>query len=311
MIKLTNNTKSPIWHEASKLSTTHSVKPHVVSAVANVLSIDVEDWFHGMRFDPADWPNYESRLHVGMDVLLELLDKHDVKATFFVLAPLAEQFPQMMRRLVKQGHEIGTHGMSHRPIFEQTPVEFRRELRQSIEILQDVTGEPIYGHRAPFFSITEQSLWALDVLADCGIRYDSSIFPVHNSRYGIPDAPRNPYQHGNGIYELPIATLGIGPHNLPIGGGFYGRFFPAWLLERGVRQLNAAGHPAMLYLHPWELDPDHPMIAGNVSRLYRFTHYYRLDKMAAQLDRLLSSFQFATACQVVQSSLQQRTVASV
>ncbi len=268
----------------------------------NVLTIDVEEWFHGMKYAPSRWSQLESRLQVGMEVILQLLDKHLVKATFFVLAPLARQYPCLMRQLVAAGHEIGTHGMWHRPIYTLTPATFHEELCTSIAILQSITGQRVVGHRAPYFSITDESLWAFDVLMEAGIIYDSSIFPVRNSRYGIPSASRRLHKLSNGLRELPIATWRILGQNLPTGGGFYGRFFPVSMLAAGIRQLNSIGQPAVIYFHPWEFDPAHPVVTGNLKRLYRFTHYHRLHATAAVLDKLLTDFPFGTARAAIQSS---------
>ena len=260
--------------------------------MTNILTIDVEEWFHALLVRPSRWSEHASCLLAGMETLLALLDAHDVRATFFVLAPLARDYPELIRQLAANGHEIGTHGMSHQAIYNMTPAEFQAELCDSIALLEDVTGESVLGHRAPFFSISADCAWAFDVLAEAGLRYDSSVFPVHNSRYGIPNAQRIPHCLANGLHEFPLATWRLLRMNLPTGGGFYGRFFPAPLLAAGIRQLNRAGHPAVIYFHPWEFDPAHPVGPGEVSRLYRFTHYYRLGATKRTLDYLLKRFRF-------------------
>lgn len=260
--------------------------------INNIFSIDVEEWFHGLVSDPARWSQFPSRLRIGLDVVLELLAAYRAKATFFVLAPLAQQYPGLIRELVDLGHEIGTHGLWHIPIYNQTPAQYKRELQRSIAILEDISGRPILGHRAPFFSVTEKNLWAFEVMVDSGLIYDSSIFPIFNTRYGIPGASRWPTVLSNGLLEFPLATWRIGRLNVPVAGGFYGRFFPNGLLKKGVRQLNQNGYPAVIYFHPWEFDPHHPVVGGDP--LYRFTHYHRLERTARTLEQMLQEFRFTS-----------------
>jgi polysaccharide deacetylase family protein (PEP-CTERM system associated) len=268
--------------------------------IVNALTFDVEDWFHGMRFAPSEWVRFEDRLRVGMDVILKLLDRYQTQATFFVLAPLAEKHPDLIRMLAAEGHEIGTHGMSHQPVYEQGRAVFSAELHQSIDILQAISGQPVIGHRAPFFSITAACRWAFDVLHAAGIQYDSSINPVRNTRYGNAAAPRTAHQLDCGLLELPIATLRWCNHNIPAGGGFYARCFPIALMRQAIYQLNALHQPAVLYFHPWEFDPQHPVIRGNISPLYRFTHYHNLHGTQRKLNTLLHDFRFGTVQQAFQ-----------
>lgn len=262
--------------------------------VLNVLSFDLEEWFHGLRV--ADPERYESRFTIGVERILAILDQFDVKATFFVLASLAGSHKRLLRYIADRGHEIGSHGLYHVPIYEQSPAQFRQELERSVGTLEDIIGERVQGYRAPFFSITPRTLWALDVAADIGLVYDASIFPVMNPRYGVPAAPRFPHWLTNGLLEFPISTLRLEPIglNIPFSGGFYARFWGAQAVQWGIRRLNAHRQPALVYFHPWELDPEQPRICSPaVSSLYHFTHYHRLNATWAILHAILANFRFA------------------
>jgi len=260
--------------------------------IQNMLSFDVEDWFHGLAYQTGDWHHYEDRLAEGLAVVLEILAEFKTKATFFILGPLAQSHPYLIQRIAKAGHEIGTHGWSHKPLYQQTALAIKTELYQSLHCLADITGQSIRGHRAAFFSITTQNQWALSLLAEMGLSYDSSIFPIYNRRYGIPQAPRFPYRLPSGLLELPISTLRLAGVNLPFSGGAYARLLPYRLIKWGIRRLNQQGQPAIVYFHPWEFDPHHPRLSGTVSPLYRFTHYYNLQSSANKLQALLKTFNF-------------------
>src|SRR5262245_39562594 len=202
----------------------------------NVFSVDVEDWYQGLEIDMDDWSGFAPRIERGLGVLLDLLDEAGVQATFFVLGWQAERTPEWVPRIAGRGHEIACHGHTHRFVYRLTPAAFRAELRRSIDVLQQQAGRRVIGYRAPYFSITGDSLWALDILIEEGIRYDSSIFPTLNYRYGIPGADRSPSwistPSGGALYEIPLSTVRIpGPRsrrgiNLPLGGGGYFRLYP-------------------------------------------------------------------------------------
>ncbi len=263
--------------------------------VTNALTVDFEDWYQGIEIPHTDWEGFEDRIGHGSRRLLDLLAAAGVRATFFVLGVVADRHPEWVREIARAGHEVGTHGWSHTLIYQMTPETFREELRRSIDLLQDLTGVAVVGHRAPFFSITKRSLWALEILGECGIRYDSSIFPVLNYRYGIEDAPRWPYQADAGkagsISEFPITTCKVLGKNLPVAGGAYFRIFPYLLTRTAFRAINRAGHPAVFYIHPWELDPDHPRIP--LPRRIAATHYANLGATEPRMRQLLSDFAFA------------------
>ena len=219
----------------------------------NALTIDFEDWYQGLEIPYEKWDGFEDRIDFIGNKLLNILGETDTKATFFILGYIAEKHPEIVKQIEAEGHEIATHGFSHTLIYNQTPEVFRAEMIRAIGFLQDLTGEKVIGHRAPFFSITKDSLWALDVLGELGIRYDSSIFPVLNYRYGIAGAPRFPYQIKRENYEFtefPVSTLKFGKLTLPIAGGAYFRIYPYHLSKQFLKAVNRQGHPFTFYLHP-------------------------------------------------------------
>ncbi|MGH8603944.1 MAG: XrtA system polysaccharide deacetylase [Gammaproteobacteria bacterium] len=266
----------------------------------NALTIDVEDYFHVEAFseviDRQQWPDYPSRVEKNTLLILDLLGTKNVKATFFVLGWVAKRFPALIREIAQQGHEVASHGLSHRLVYTQTPQEFRSETRESKEILEDLAQQPVIGYRAATYSITKSSLWALDILAEEGFRYDSSIFPVRHDKYGIPHAKTTPHtlktENGNSLIEYPLSVLPLAGFNVPIAGGGYFRFFPYRLTKWALTQLNRDGDPFVFYLHPWELDPDQPRIR-NATALSQFRHYLNLDKCLDRLVKLIDDFSFA------------------
>lgn len=259
----------------------------------NALTIDLEDWYQGLQIPMDSWSPYEDRVVRATEKLLGVLAEADTKATFFTLGAVAERHPELVRRVAAAGHEIATHGYSHSLVYELEPRQFRDELRRSVQSLEDLSGQPVLGHRAPFFSITRRSLWALEILAEEGIRYDTSIFPVRNWRYGIEDAPRWPYKplDGQQLIEFPMSTLRIRSRNVPMTGGAYFRIYPYGLSRRLLRAASRHGRPAVFYLHPWELDPDHPRIP--LPRRIGLTHYFNLAATEKRFRKLLREFRFA------------------
>jgi polysaccharide deacetylase family protein (PEP-CTERM system associated) len=268
--------------------------------VINALTIDFEDWYQGIEIPHTQWDGFEDRMAAASERLLRLLREAKVRATFFVLGRVAERHPDLVRAIAAEGHEIGTHGWSHTLIYQQEPEEFRQELRHSVELLRRLTGAPVLGHRAPFFSITPRSLWALDILKENGIRYDSSVFPVHNYRYGIPGAPRWPHTlegPGAGLREFPLSTLELAGRTLPVAGGAYFRIYPYAFTRWAYRRINREGRAFTFYLHPWELDPQHPRIP--LPRRIALTHYFNLSATEPRLRRLLADFRFAPMGEVL------------
>jgi polysaccharide deacetylase family protein (PEP-CTERM system associated) len=270
------------------------------ASTVNALTIDFEDWYQGLEIPHSDWDGFEDRIGRSGRHLLEILAAAGARATFFVLGYVAERHPELVREIREAGHEIGTHGYSHTLIYRQTPELFKQELTRAVGALQDITGEKPLGHRAPFFSITRQSLWALDILAELGLRYDSSIFPVKNYRYGIEDAPRWPYSlqaGGAPLYEFPITTWRVFGVNVPVSGGAYFRIYPYAFTRAALRAAAAGGQPMVFYLHPWEIDPEHPRIP--LPRRIAATHYFNLGATEGRLKRLLRDFRFAPMSEVL------------
>jgi polysaccharide deacetylase family protein (PEP-CTERM system associated) len=272
----------------------------------NALTFDVEEYFHAEAFArvlrPEEWPTLESRVTRATERLLDILDRDRVRATFFVLGWVAERHPSLVREIASLGHEIACHGYGHRMIQHLTRQEFELDVTRAKRALEDATGRAVLGYRAPTFSIMRETLWSLDVLAEAGFRYDSSIFPVVHDRYGISDAPRFPHRlrapNGCEITEFPMSTVEILGRRLPVAGGGYFRLFPYELTRRAITRINARdGRPAMVYLHPWEIDPDQPRLP--VGPLTRFRHLVNVGRTEARLTRLLSDFSFAPAAEVL------------
>ena len=263
----------------------------------NALTVDVEDYFHVQAFAgvvrQTDWERYPSRVEQNTYRLLELFSSKRVRATFFVLGWVAERFPGLVQAIGKAGHRIGCHGYAHQVIYESNDVDFRNDVRRAKQIIEDITGTRIISYRAPSYSITAETLWAVEVLGEEGFEYDSSIFPVRHDNYGIPDAPRFPYikrlKCGRQINEFPPSTLRFLGNNIPIAGGGYLRLFPYKLTAWAINYLNKTERqPAMVYLHPWEIDPDQPRISA--SWLSRFRHYKNLDSTETKCQKLLDAF---------------------
>jgi polysaccharide deacetylase family protein (PEP-CTERM system associated) len=276
-------------------------------SVVNALTIDLEDWYQVSNLDRylgrELWDQCPSRLEGTTYRLLALLDQAKVKATFFVLGWNAERCASLVREIATRGHEVALHGYHHALIYEQTPVQFAWEVARCCDLLAEITGERPAGFRAASFSVVRQSLWALDVLHEHGLRYDSSIFPVRHGRYGIPGSPRFPYRivlEGGAITELPISTLAWAGRCVGFSGGAYLRLLPYALVRWGIKRLNGMGQPAVVYLHPWEIDPEQPRVNALPFAL-RVRCYGNLERTEGKLRRLLREFRFAPARQVLES----------
>lgn len=270
----------------------------------NALTIDLEDWPQAVLD-----PNLPVTDHVVGNVnrLLGLLDKHSVRATFFALGKVCECHPRLLPLIQSAGHEIASHGYGHQLVYRLTPGQFEQDVKRSIEIIESQTGRRPLGYRAPAFSITRESLWAGPMLARLGFRYSSSIFPIRKARYGIPDAPRVPHRWGNcDLVELPLTTLRILGRNVPVCGGGYMRLLPWWVHARAIAGLNAAGHPAVVYLHPYELATEEIRTLRKnglrVSTRRRIMQSLWRSRMAPRLTRLLDAFDFAPITQVLEAT---------
>jgi len=243
----------------------------------------------------AQWQSMELRVERNTDRILQIFEDHSVKATFFVLGWVAERCASIVRKIGEAGHEVACHGYSHRLVYQQSPEEFLEETKRAKGTIEDQAQRSVLGYRAASYSIIRESLWALDILRDCGFVYDSSIFPVRHDRYGIPDAPQWPHEmqtpQGGRLVEFPLTTATIAGIRLPVAGGGYFRIYPYWLTRLGLRKVNRLGRPCIFYLHPWEIDVDQPKVKA--SWFSRFRHYQNLDKSESRLGHLLEDFRFS------------------
>ncbi len=276
--------------------------------IVNAMSVDVEDYFQVSAFESVvsrdDWDKLESRVERNTHRLLNIFDAHAVRSTFFTLGWVAQRYPGLVKEIAGRGHEIASHGYEHRLIYDQTPDAFREDVKRAKAVLEDASGQHVVGYRAPSYSVTTASLWALDVLAEEGYSYDSSIFPIRHDRYGIPSAPRHPHvlkvQTG-ALVEAPASTVRLGSTNLPVAGGGYFRILPYWWTRWGIARVNNLEHrPAIFYLHPWEIDPEQPRMPGGA--LSRFRHYRNLDRTESRLHRLLTDFKFDTMASLLKTA---------
>ena len=262
----------------------------------NALSIDVEDYFQVSALAPyisrESWDSIPCRVERNLDLILELLADSGHRATFFTLGWIAERHPAAIRRVVEAGHELASHGYGHLRASDQTPQSFSDDIRRAKGILEDLSGQAVLGYRAPSFSIGYSNPWAFDCIRDAGYRYSSSVYPVRHDHYGMPDAPRFPYEPRPGLLEIPVTTARVMDANLPAGGGGYFRFLPYAVSRWLIRQVNQRDRrPAIFYLHPWEVDPGQPRVPG-VGAKARFRHYVNLSRTVPRLRRLLSDFRW-------------------
>jgi polysaccharide deacetylase family protein (PEP-CTERM system associated) len=270
------------------------------------MSVDVEDYFHvaalAQSIDRSRWHEMEYRAEANTRRLLDLFEQSGIKSTFFVLGWVARRSPRLVREIHDRGHEVASHGMSHKLVYNQTPEEFATETFESKALLEDIIGAPVLGYRASTYSITRRSLWALDILKEAGFAYDSSIFPITHDVYGIADASQVPSlietPKGARLVEFPMSTAPLFGTRLPVSGGGYFRLLPYWLTRAGLRKLNHdLRRPFIFYLHPWEIDPDQPRIRTRL--LSRLRHYTNLKHCETRLRRLIAEFRFSTVSDVL------------
>jgi polysaccharide deacetylase family protein (PEP-CTERM system associated) len=261
------------------------------------MSVDVEDYFQVSAFeshiDRTDWDTLPCRVEGNTDRILQLFADHDVKATFFTLGWVAERYPQLIRRMIEGGHEVASHGYSHVRVTNQSPEAFRADVVRTKALLEDLSGQEVQGYRAASYSIGASNLWALDVLAETGHRYSSSIYPIRHDLYGMPEAPRFAFQaNGGAMLEVPVTTVELFRRNYPCGGGGYFRLLPYAMSRWAMRRVNEHdGQSCVFYFHPWELDPEQPRQAG-LGFKTRFRHYLNLRRMEQRLSRLLEDFRW-------------------
>lgn len=281
--------------------------------MAHIISVDVEDYYQVEAFSDAitrkSWDNWPSRVVANTHRALDLLDQYSTKATFFFVGWIAHRFPSLVREVGARGHEVACHSYWHRPVYSLTPNQFREDTREAKDVIEQAAGGRIIGYRAPTWSITKSCLWALDILAEMGFIYDSSIFPIKHDLYGDPEAQRLPYVYecrsGLKLREFPPATIRIAGLNLPGAGGGYLRVFPVfytlWMFRQAEKKRS---HPLVVYFHPWELDPDQPRIREKLKS--RLRHYTHLDSMQSRLSLLLQSRSFLPFCELLRIEKQQK-----
>jgi len=272
------------------------------ATTVNAMTVDVEDYFQVSAFEPyiqqEEWEHFPMRVEANIERILTMFERHDVKATFFTLGWVAERYPAMTRRIVDAGHELASHGYRHVRVVNQSPASFRADVRRSRLLLEDIGGSAVLGYRAASYSIGRDNLWALDVLAETGHRYSSSIYPIKHDLYGMPEAPRFAFEpavelaHGAGLLEVPITTVQLGGRNFPCGGGGYFRLLPYSISRWALRRVNEREcQPAVFYFHPWEIDPEQPRQHG-LGLKTRTRHYLNLARMEGRLERLLGDFRW-------------------
>jgi polysaccharide deacetylase family protein (PEP-CTERM system associated) len=278
----------------------------LVATLAPIATFDIEEHHRieaaaAIVFTADTKAEYASRMEASTRQILDQLATANVKASFYIVGEIAKSHPELVRAIHDAGHEVGSHSWDHRRVHHFTPATFREDLLKSKDALEQVTGAAVVGFRAPTFSVVRETGWAIDVLAECGFAYDSSIFPVRHDRYGIPDAPRGPFiavGKERELLELPPVTYRVAGVNLPVAGGGYFRLFPLAFMRAGLKQAAKSDHGVgMLYFHPWEFDPDQPRLP--LKRFSRWRTYVGVTKTTRRLGRLLAAYPFRRAVDVV------------
>ena len=272
------------------------------AVIRNAMTIDVEDYFQVSAFAPyierGDWDARECRVERNMAVILDLLDTHETKATFFTLGWIAERYPHLVREIVARGHELASHGYGHQRASDLSREAFAEDVGRAKKMLEDLGGVAVKGYRAPSFSIGTGNLWAFDVLQEAGYRYSSSVYPIAHDHYGMPDSPRFAYPVREGLLEVPVTTLRMFSRNLPSSGGGYFRLLPYALSRWMIRQVNERDQQsAVFYFHPWEIDPGQPRIAG-IDAKTKFRHYVNISRTEARISQLLSDLSWGRMDQI-------------
>ena len=274
----------------------------MTTRITNAFTCDVEDYFQvsalAPHFPRDQWDSVPCRVERNVDRILELLDGHGARGTFFTLGWIAERFPQLVRRIADNGHEVASHGYGHERASAMSPEAFTADIKLAKAVLEDITSQAVSGYRAPSFSIGTANLWAHDCIAAAGYAYSSSVYPVKHDHYGIPDAPRFPWRLENGLVEVPVTTVRAFGRNWPAGGGGFFRLLPYSLSRWQIARVNADDkRPAIFYFHPWEIDPEQPRVREATAKT-RFRHYVNLRRTESRLDRLLSDFAWGRADEV-------------
>ena len=274
--------------------------------IKNAMTVDVEDYFQVSAFEKYiskdQWDNIPHRVSQNTHKVLDLFAARNIRATFFTLGWVAERYPELVHRIVKEGHELACHGYEHTRVTEQTPEQFRQDIAKTKKLLEDISGQAVIGYRAASYSICEKNLWALDILQEEDFKYSSSIYPVKHDLYGIPDAPRFKYHplSDQKFTEIPITTLQIGKKNIPCGGGGFFRFYPYFFSKWALNNVNSReGQAGIFYFHPWEIDPEQPRQHGLDGKT-RFRHYCNLHRMEHKITQLLADFSWDSMEKVFQ-----------
>lgn len=263
----------------------------------HAFTIDLEDWYHGIELPFSEWKSKEYRLEKGLDAILSLLEEHTTSCTFFCLGWVGENYPQLIQKIAREGHEIASHGYNHAKVYNLSLRQFKEDITKTRKILEDITGTEVVGYRAPFFSITSKSIWAFEALKAAGYRYDCSVSPVKTWRYGIPLSPENLYRIKEfDLVEFPVSCVRLLNKKLGVGGAYF-RIFPYFLFENFFIKKDEEKIPGMFYAHPWEFDPHHPVVSMNWKA--KITHYYNLPSMHDKSECLLKKFSFNTVSKVV------------
>jgi len=279
-----------------------------IADMLNYLTFDIEEAFHSSNFDETisfdQWGSLGGRVVANTERILDQLAARNLRATCFVVGWVAEHYPQVVREIDRAGHEIAAHSYAHRIVYDLTIDQFRDDLRRNVEVLSSITGKPVLGFRAPSYTITPRSVWALDVLAEEGFVYDSSIYPIgFHPRYGFPGAPETPYRHPNGLIEFPMPVARLLGQRVPVATGLYFRLAPYVVTRRLIRAMNANGFPVVVNVHPWEIDPEQPSLP--ISPFVGWRHYYGLRRTEGKLARLLEDFEFGTLGDAAERILKQ------
>lgn len=287
------------------------VRRTIRAEIANAMTVDVEDYFHVEAFartiDRADWDTLPCRVEQNTDRLLEEFARAGIKATFFTLGWVAERYPKLVRRIVEQGHELASHGYTHRRADQQSPAEFRADIRCAKDLLESAGGARVRGYRAATFSIGKKNWWAFEILAEEGYAYSSSVFPVRHDLYGVPDAPRSAFRPLTAaLTELPLTTVQLFGRNFPCAGGGYFRLLPYRYSSWALRRVNRVdGIPGIFYLHPWEIDPDQPR-QTRAPLKSRLRHYTNLSRMQGRLRRILREFRWGRMDETFRDEIESR-----
>jgi polysaccharide deacetylase family protein (PEP-CTERM system associated) len=284
----------------------YNIKGKIILTQKHAFSIDLEDWYQGIELTEGKWKNKEHRLEKGLNIILQLLDETSTKATFFSLGWIAKNYGNIIKKIAGEGHEIASHGFSHDKIYNLTPETFRQDIKRTKALLEDVSGQEVLGNRSPFFSITKESLFALDILDSEGFTYDCSISPVQTWRYGIKSSPGNIYKFKElNLIEFPVSTTTFFFKKISIGGAYF-RIFPYFVFKKALKKSK---DPKMFYCHPWEYDPYHPSISFD--RKARFTHYFNLKSMREKTRKLLNEFSFTKVSTIIAENINNKRVLEI